>query len=186
MLETVKIIQRLRGAARLLDPMLIDGNRATIVGRNLGQIEERGVSRSRLYVHRLAGKSSDVPRKSRTESWVEFIGASAFEQPERFALVREFLTGLVDAADMGNMGGLGGSIPRFIRRDFWEIDEESSGLMAARRTAYMEGNHARVMELTARIEANERDLAEITRVSLFLGQVNSEQRIVDSGRRRVA
>lgn len=47
-----------------------------------------------------------------------------------------------------------------ICRDFWQIDEDTSCLRAARHSAKAAGNERRVLELTGQIAANEREILE--------------------------
>lgn len=156
MIETLTLVKRFTAKARELDPLLITGGRAAIVGRNLGQIEGRLGGRGRVYVHRLAGKSADVVRKSRTEMAVEWLGATAFENTHLLDTAEEFFTTMFAAARTVK--------PIVILRDFWTIDEESESYHAARRTAYVSGDMARVTDLTLRLQRNEQEIAELQRV----------------------
>lgn len=159
MIETLNLVKRFREKARELDPLLIDNGRAAIVGRNLGQIEGRVGGRGRVYVHRLAGKSADVVRKSRTEMAVEWLGATAFENTHLLDTAEEFFCSMFAAArDMKPL----------ILRDFWSIDEQSESYHAARRTAYVSGDMARVADLTIRLQRNEQEIAELQRVGTLV------------------
>lgn len=156
MIETLDKIKDLTAEAREFDPVLIGDGRAAIVGRNLGQIEGRDQERGRVYVHRLAGKSGDVIRKSRTAMHVEWLGATTFEHPPLLALAKEFYEKVFAAAETVK--------PLIIRRGFWEIDEESECFRAARRTAVVSGDNRRVLELTLALERNEQEIKELQRL----------------------
>lgn len=159
MIETLNLVKRFSEKARELDPLLIDNGRAAIVGRNLGQIEGRLGGRGRVYVHRLAGKSADVVRKSRTEMQVEWLGSTVFENAHLLATAEEFYCGMFAAAR--------GLRPVVVLRSFWQIDEESESYRAARRTAYVAGDMARVADLTLRLARNEQEIAELLRSGMM-------------------
>lgn len=157
MIETLNMVKEISGQARDMDPLLITGGRASIVGRNLGQIEGLGRVRNRVYVHRLAGKSIDIIRKSQTERHVEWLGATVFENPHLLSVVSEFYAGMFARVLAAR--------PVMVLRGYWAIDEDSDCLRAARRSAYVSGDMARVTDLTLRLKQNEKEVLEFLRVS---------------------
>jgi hypothetical protein len=56
-----------------------------------------------------------------------------------------------------------------VRRDFWQIDEDTACLRAARHSAKASGDERRVLELTSQIAANERDILELQRATVYAG-----------------
>lgn len=54
-----------------------------------------------------------------------------------------------------------------VTRDFWEIEEDTACLQAARHSAKAAGNESKVSELTIAIIRNEREILERQRVSSF-------------------
>lgn len=149
MKNTLDNIQRFAEEARVLDAQLVK-KRASYVQRNLTDIE--GVNRSDKYVERLAGKSADNYRKSRTEQSVEWLGATAIESLPQLLMVKAFYAQVFEYAE---------TLQDFrVVRNFWAIDEQTACLEAARRMAVQAGDIARALELSMQIKRNEQEISE--------------------------
>jgi hypothetical protein len=128
MLQTKSLIEQARQDARELDQMLIQG-RERIITNNISDIQGR--RRSEKYVARKAGTSPDVDMASASQFYVEWIGATALEDPERSALVGEFLRPLLSYAHQR---------PIFTLRDFFDVDEDVTALLCHARKAHILGD----------------------------------------------
>lgn len=144
MLETLKLIEDKKSEARALDSGLIDGRREA-VRVNLSQIELKPLSQK--YASRLAGISGDVYRKSRTEATVEWIGATALENPAKLARMEAFFSPLFCYTP---------DVPTWSMKNFWDADEAVAALAAKARKAFFDGdrNQARVHLCMIRKEVN--------------------------------
>jgi hypothetical protein len=131
MLEAQHIIESKRGAARELDQRLVYKRRSAVC-RSLAIIE--GQNHSEKYVSRLAGESSDVYRKSRSEQFLEWFGATCLKSPEHSMLCSEFWTPLFNYATGRLFYGV---------RDFFDIDSDINDLFSRVRKSYV---HANLME----------------------------------------
>lgn len=59
--------------------------------------------------------------------------------------------------------------PIIVRRDFWQIDEDTACLRAARYSAKAAGDERRVLDLSQQIAANEREVLECQRAAVYAG-----------------
>lgn len=145
MLQTRELISHQRIAARELDQSLVSG-RKSIVRSNLSQIEER--QRSEKYVGRLAGESTDVYRRSRTEGFVEWFGATAAEDAGRALLIGDFLRPLLTYPSQKTV---------FINDDFWSLDADIAGIFAEMRKAVVtcDQQRAKYMAVQAKVKIEE-------------------------------
>lgn len=161
MIETLNKIRNFSAEARSLDDELIDG-RASIVARNIMQIEGRG--RSEKYVYRLAGHSPDVPIRSRTEQIVHWLGAAAMENAEASVKARAFFNNVFEYAD---------SRAFIAKQDFWQVWEETGALISSVATKHMSGETGAERLLLTKIQQN---------VNLMLKMASAEEGVM----RRVA
>lgn len=154
MKETLEQINRFYTQARILDAQLIKGRTAT-AQKNLSEIE--GINRSPKYVERLAGKSSDLYRKSRTQQMVQWLGSTTFENLPQMLLVKAFYQQIFEYAENHQSF--------YVVRDFWTIDEQNACLEAARRMAVQAQDIIRATQLSMQIGRNEQE------ISMFLSSM---------------
>lgn len=138
MLETIKLIEEAKTNARQLDQALIEG-RQSVVRRNVAQIDK---PRSEKFVGRMAGISSDVYRKSRTELAVEWIGVTALEDAAKLAQVEAFFSPIFNYSPV---------TPLWSMKDFWASDEHMAGLQAKLRKAFFDGDRGQARIAVCRI-----------------------------------
>lgn len=140
--ESLTALKAFEAKAKQLDSSLIDG-RVAYVQRNLQQIEGR--YRSDNYVRRLAGKTTDVERKSRTTAAIQWVGATVFENSAKASEFRAFWQGVFHFIDEGGL---------ILARDFWTLEEETMDLFSRLRKSRLAGD-GRSQEVTlAQIKAN--------------------------------
>jgi hypothetical protein len=128
MIETLKFTGGKEAEAQQLDQELIDGRRS-IVGTNLAQMT--GIRRSEKFVARKAGLSTDMPRRSETQDHLQWIAATAIEDPNRMARVEAFWTPVFDYARSRRI---------ITPVDFWSVQEQIEGLLSTVRRSFLDGN----------------------------------------------
>lgn len=127
--DTTRFVKEKSIEARALDLALIERRREQ-VRRNIVRIE--GKNRSEKYVARLAGISNDTPRPSRSERYVEWIGAAAMDDPAKLLSVKAFF------APIFNFTLASKVLCRV--RDFWDVEQELNAYLAQLRRAVLSPN----------------------------------------------
>jgi hypothetical protein len=126
--QTKQLISERKNIAREIDQTLIRG-RVSAVGRSLSLIEGR--QHSDKYVRRLAGISPDVYRRSVSERFVEWFGATAAEDKAKASLIGAFLAPLLSYPLRHTI---------YIHDDFWKLDADISSMLSELRKAVVTAN----------------------------------------------
>lgn len=122
---------------------------------------------SKMFFSRQQKADSDMPERwSIVGRFVWYLAGIYFTNRTRGEILIDHLTSVIawlrETSDTERIV--------IVRRDFWQIDEDSSCLRAARHSAKARGDEKRVLELTGQIAANEREIVEYQRAIVYSGK----------------
>lgn len=132
----------------------------------------RTVAFSKMFFSRQVTPGAEAPERwNIVGRFLWFLAGVYFTNRARgemlIAYVVGFIAWLRETADEER--------PVIVRRDFWQIDEDTACLRAARYSAKAAGDERRVLDLSQKISANEREVLEFERAVVY---ARSEQGVL--------